>query len=428
MNWTKDTPGYDEERHGFQLLNPHRPDQIVGATSTADVQRAVRSARELHLKVAVKASGHGHVTPLDGGLLITTSRLNQVSVDAQQQTAWVEAGATWQQVIDAAAPYGLAPLSGSYPGLTAVPYTLGGGLSLLARRYGFAADHVRRIEVVTPDGELRKAEDDSDLFWALRGGGGNFGVVTRMEIDLFPVPTLHGGSLYYDLTATPNALDAWREWTRTVPDSVTSGIAVIPFPDLKPVPAPLRGKYIAQIQISSIPGTEIHELKDALGEPVLDTVTELPFTESGKIFDEPARPDAYRSRNVLLSDLDPQALATISRLAGPKAEAMCIIAIRHLGGALAQKPETDNAIGHRDAQYSLTVLSPGDTEVEDLHHAILQPWANHTIGRSLNFSYGALTDEEVRDAFDDYERLSKLRAQYDPDELLVPNHAIRVRQ
>lgn len=435
-HWTEDTPGYDEERLGFQRRDPHRPAHIVGATSTDDVQRAIRYAREHQLEVAVKASGHGHGTPLDGGLLITTSRLDRVTVDPQKQTAWVQAGATWQQVIEAAAPHGLAPLSGSFPGVTAVPYTLGGGLGLMARRYGFAADHVLRIEVVTPDGELRNAEDDPELFWALRGGGGNFGVVTAMEISLFPVPTLYGGSLYYDLTATPGVLEAWREWTQTVPDSVTSAVAVLALPDIQQIPAAIRGKHIAQIQFSLIPETEKNEavlvrrLRDKLGEPLIDTVGDLPFAESGKIFDEPARPDAFSSRNVLLSGLDPEALATLPSLAGPGAPAMCIVGIRHLGGALATSPATENAIGHRDAQYSLTVLSPGDKDLRDVHDAILARWSKDVVGRSLNFSMGPLTEQELGEAFDpaDYERLQKLRARYDADELLLPNHRITARR
>jgi FAD/FMN-containing dehydrogenase len=431
MHWTQDTPGYDEERLGFQRLDPHRPEHIVGATTRDDVQRAVRFAREQKLKLAVRATGHGHVWPLDGGVLVTTSRLNQVTVDRQRQTAWIEAGATWQQVIDAAAPHGLAPLSGSFPGVTAVPYILGGGLSVMARRYGYAADHVRRIEVVTPDGELRNAEDDPDLFWALRGGGGNFGVVTAMEIDLFPVPTLYGGSLYYDLTATPGVLAAWHDWTQTVPDSVTSAVTVIALPDIKPVPAPLRGKYVAQLQLSIIPDADgpalVKTLRDRLGEPLIDTVKQLPYTNSGEIFAEPARPDAYRSRNLLLSDLDKNALATIPRLAGPDAAAMCIVGLRHLGGALSNKPAIDNAVGNRDAQYLLSVLSLAD-DATDLHRAILAPWTQYAVGRSLNFSFGPLTQEELRQTYDDYDRLAHLRTHYDPTNLLQPNHPITGRR
>ncbi|TCN37310.1 FAD/FMN-containing dehydrogenase [Kribbella orskensis] len=429
--WTKETDGYEEERLGFQRLAPHQPERIVGATTPQDVRSAVRYALKHGLKVAARASGHGHTRPLDGGLLITTGRLDAVTVDPENQTAWIQAGATWKQVIDATTPHGLAPLSGSFPGVGAIPYTLGGGLGLMARRFGFAADHVRRIEIVTPDGELRNAEEDPDLFWALRGGGGNFGIVTGLEIDLFPVTTLYGGSLYYDLNQAPGVLDTWREWTRTVPDEVTSAVAVLVFPDIPPVPEPLRGKHVAQLQLSVLgAGQELVQTLRELGKPLLDTVGELPYTESGRIFAEPERPDAYRSHNVLLNTLDAEALATIPKLAGPSAEAMCVIGIRHLGGALAQPPAIPNAVSHRDAAYSLTVLSPGKRDVTARHQRILEPWTDHVIGRFLNFSFAPLDQEETRAAFDPptYERLTKLKTHYDPHHLLQPNHPVTGQQ
>jgi FAD binding domain-containing protein len=401
---------------------------IFAVTSAEEVREAVRYAIEHDQRIAVQASGHGLGRGIDGGVLITTSRFNGVRVDPARKTAWIEAGATWQQVIDAVAPYGLAPLSGSFPGVGATSYTLGGGLSLMARRYGFAADHVRRIEVVTADGVRRNAEDDPDLFWALRGGAGNFGVVTGIEVDLFEVPTLYGGSLYFDFTENPTAVEVWREWTRTVPEEVTSAVAVVPIPDIPVVPEPLRGKYVAQLQlvILSSDGEGLIKPLRAIGEPVLDTVGELPYTASGRIFAEPERPDSFSSRNALLSDLDPDALATLPKLAGPDAPARCVIGIRHLGGALSRRPEIPNAVGHRDAAYSLTVLSPGEQDVTELHTRVLEPWAGLTIGRSPNFSNAPLTADELAEAFepDDYRRLTELKARYDAGRRLAPNHEI----
>ncbi|MEU4605256.1 FAD-binding oxidoreductase [Kribbella sp. NPDC023972] len=424
MMLTKESNGYDEARLGFQRLDPHRPDLIFAVTSAPEVEEAVKYAADHGKRVAVQASGHGLTRGNNGGVLIATGDFNGVRVDVEQKTAWIEAGATWRQVIDATAPYGLAPLSGSFPGVGAISYTLGGGTGLMARRYGFAADHVRRIEVVTADGVRRNAGDDPELFWALRGGGGNFGVVTGIEIELFEVPTLYGGSLYFDLAENPAVLEIWREWTRTVPDEVTSAIALIPFPDIPPVPAPLRGKHIAQIQLAILGDNGPDLIKPLKGAPVLDTVGVLPYAESARIFAEPEHPGSYRSRNVLLSDLDPDPLATLPKHAsGPT---RCVIGIRHLGGALSRPPSIPNAIGHRDATYSLTVLSPGEADVSDLHRTILEPWASTTIGRSLNFSFGPLTTDEVRAAFDpgDYDRLIKLKNRYDPARLLAPNHPL----
>ncbi|WP_406049841.1 FAD-binding oxidoreductase [Kribbella sp. NBC_00889] len=428
MMVTKESNGYDEARLGFQRRDPHRPDVIFPVTSVAEVEEAVRYAAEHDLRLAVQASGHGLAKGLDGGVLIATGAFNGVRVDPERKTAWIEAGATWQDVIDATTPYGLAPLSGSFPGVGAISYTLGGGLGLMARRYGYAADRVRRIEIVTPDGARQNAEDDAELFWALRGGGGNFGMVTGIEVDLFDVATLYGGSLYFDFLQNPTVLEVWAAWTRSVPDEVTSAIALVPLPDIPQVPEPLRGRYVAQVQLAILGegGEDLIKPLRAIGEPVLDTVGELPYTESGKIFAEPERPDSYRSRNALLSDLDPDALATLPKLAGPDASAMCVIGIRHLGGALGRQPDVPNAVGHRAASYSLTVLSPGEDDVTALHHSILEPWRGVTVGRLLNFSAGPLTGDEIRAAFDpaDHRRLTDLRNRYDADRRLAPNHEL----
>ncbi|MEV4267098.1 FAD-binding oxidoreductase [Kribbella sp. NPDC049584] len=417
MMLTTTSPEYDDARLGFQRRDPHRPEVIFPVTNATEVEEAVRYASDHDKRIAVQASGHGLTRGIDGGVLIASGAFNHVTVDPDRKTAWIEAGATWRDVLAATAPYGLAPLSGSSPGVGAVPYTLGGGLGLMARRFGYAADHVRRIEIVTMDGVRRDA--DADLFWATRGGGGNFGVVTGIEVDLFDVPTLYGGSLYFDLAEHSTVPQVWSEWTRSVPEEVTSAIAILPIPDIPQVPAPVRGKYIAQIQLAILGdnGEELIKPLRAIGEPALDTVGDLPYVDSGQIFAEPERPDSYSSRNVLVSDLD--ALSTVPK---PDAGApMRVIGIRHLGGALAREPEIPNAVGHRDAAYSLTVL--GEPEAQQ---AVLEPWKASTVGRFLNFSYAPLTTDEVADGYDpdDYKRLTELRRRYDPDRRLHVNHQL----
>src|SRR2546423_4479458 len=178
--------GYDEERAGFQAGVPERPELVVGATRPEDVAAAVAYATGRGLPVAVRATGHGLDIPTTGGVLVSTSRMDGVRVDPDARTAWVEAGVRWKSVVAAAAPHGLAPLSGSAPHVGAVGYTLGGGLGLLSRCYGYAADSVRSLDIVTPDGVARHvtAASEPDLFWGLRGGLDNFGVVTKSEVDL----------------------------------------------------------------------------------------------------------------------------------------------------------------------------------------------------------------------------------------------------
>ncbi|HZX08336.1 FAD-binding oxidoreductase [Kribbella sp.] len=418
MMLTTTSTGYDDARLGFQRRDPHRPEVIFPVTSADEVQEAVRYAIAHDLRIAVQAAGHGVIEGIEGGALIATAGFNGVKVDAERRTAWIEAGATWRDVLTATAPDGLAPLSGSAPGVGAISYTLGGGLGLMARRYGYSADHVRRIEVVTADGGRRNAEDDPDLFWALRGGGGNFGVVTGIEIDLFDVPTIFGGSLYFDLAEYPDVPEVWRDWTRTVPEDVTSAIAILPIPDFPQVPEVLRGKYIGQVQLAILGdrGAELIAPLRAIGTPVLDTVGELPYVDSGRIFAEPERPDSYTSRNVLVSNLD-----ALKTLPGPDAPRMHVIGIRHLGGALARQPEVPNAVGHREAAYSLTVLTPGEAATP---RDVLEPWREATVGRALNFTFEKLTPDEIAEVYDDYDRLVELRRRYDPQCRLWANHQI----
>ncbi|RDI49058.1 FAD-binding oxidoreductase [Nocardia mexicana] len=431
-----ETDGYDRERSGFQLLDQHRPGVVVAATGERDIRAAVEVAAERGLPLAVQATGHGLAAPTDG-VLISTRDMSGVRVDPRARTAWVQAGATWQHVIDAAAPHGLAPLSGSFPGVGAISYTLGGGVGLLARRYGFAADHVRRIDLVTLDGRSHHvtAESDPDLFWALRGGGGNFGVVTGMEIDLLPVAEIYGGSLYFDLTQVTDLPAAWHRWTAGVPEEMTSAVTMMSFPDLPMLPEPLRGRHVAQVQVSYLgsprDGAAVVDPLRSAGPILLDTLRERPFTESGAIFDEPDQPHAYRSRNVLVSELDGNDLAGLATASGPEAPIMVVAGLRHLGGALARPPRIPNAVGHREAAYSVSVLSPVDDGERELvrstHRAALKPFSRNAIGTSLNFTFGPVGEEEIRSAFapGDFERLAAIASRCDPHGLLRANHPVR---
>ncbi|MGV9293016.1 FAD-binding oxidoreductase [Amycolatopsis sp. NPDC003676] len=431
------TNGFDEEATGYQLNHPHRPSLIAGITSTQDVRDAVAYANRTGAKVAVQFSGHGRGAGLEGGVLISTRRMSGVRVDPQARTAWVEAGASWQQVVDATAPHGLAPLSGSSPGVGAVSYTLNGGIGLLGRRYGYASDWVRRFELVTADGGVQEVTPGSELFWALRGGGGSFGMVTGMEIGLVPVARLYGGGLTFDLAQAPDIMDVWHEWTRTVPEDMTSAVSVLSYPDAPMFPEHLRGRHVAQVQISYAGSAEdgarlVRPLR-AAGPVLADKLRELPFVESGEVFDEPKQPHPYRSEHRLLNGLDSQALAKLVSLAGPSAPAFSVIALRHLGGALARSPEIPSAVAHRDAAYSLHVLSivdNGEEVVRPLLEAAMALVAGQAIGRLLAQSFGPMTEDHVRSAFapGDWPRLTALKAQVDPDRRWHVNHPIPGRQ
>src|SRR4051794_31549187 len=203
--------GYDAARAGFSIGNLPTPDVVALATSAADVVAAVDFARDQQLPVGVKATGHNFGFRWPGGLMINTERMQGLTIDPLRRTARVEAGVKWLSVINAAHEYGLAPLSGSTSDVGVVGYTLSGGMGWMLRKYGAAVDSVIAANIVTADGELRhvSASSHPDLFWALRGGGGNFGVVTALEFQLYPVSQLYGGALFFPIEQAQDVLDAY---------------------------------------------------------------------------------------------------------------------------------------------------------------------------------------------------------------------------
>jgi len=432
---------YDTERSGFQTGYRHRPDVIVGATGADDVCAAVRYATGHGLPLAVQATGHGLSLPLRGGVLLSTSRMTGVRVDASARTARIEAGVRWGQVVEEAARYGLAPLSGSGPGVGAVSYILHGGIGLLARQYGYAADHVRSIDLVTADARPRHVTADSDpeLFRALRGGGGTLGVVTGMEIGLMPVDRFYGGQLLFGGESAADVLEAWREWTGGVPEELTSSVTVLPYPDLPVLPEHLRGRYVAQVQVAHH-GTEAEGERlvaplRAVAPRLSDTLRTMSYAESARVYNEPDQPHAYQGGNVLLGDRlpDPAALRSVLELTGPDAPAMTVLSLRHLGGALGREPAVPNAVGHREAGFLLGVLSV--TEGSDpavlrtLHEKVFEVAAPWTVGANLNFRYGRAgrtAPGQAGAAHDAGTRrlLAGLKASLDPANLFRFHHAV----
>ncbi|MET7669462.1 FAD-binding oxidoreductase [Micromonospora luteifusca] len=436
------TAGYDARRSGYNLVIEHRPAVVVEAVEVDDVTAAVRAAADAGLPVAVQATGHGPSLPADGALLIDTAGMSGVQVDPGAATAWVAAGVRWQQVIAAAAPYGLAPLNGSSPVVGAVGYTMGGGIGMLGRRFGFAADHVRAVDLVTADGRPRRvtADREPELFWAVRGGKCNFGVVTAMEIDLVPVAQLYGGGLYFGADAVPDALRAYAEWTRSVPDEMTSSVLMVDVPDIEAAPEPLRGRYVMHLRIAYCGSPEEGErwvapLRDAAPR-LMDTVAVLPYERVGSIHHEPTAPGASYNRNVALGALDAGAVEALLAAAGPRAGAPFAVELRHLGGAYARPPAVPNAVGGRDAAFSLSSMSlAAGADLDALRaahdglHERMRPW--RTAGGLLNFlGVQDATVGTVRAAFDaaDYDRLIAVKATYDPDNLFRVNHNIPPRR
>jgi FAD/FMN-containing dehydrogenase len=413
--------GYAEERAGFQRAREHEAAFVVAATEAEDVRAAVEFAASRGLPVGVQATGHGLANPLAGGVLVSTKRMAGVRIDPGTGTAWIGAGTRWQAVIDEAARYGLAPLSGSAPDVGAVGYTVGGGLGLLARQYGYAADHVSSVELVTADGRLREvaADREPDLFWAVRGGRDNFGIVTRLATKLVPVDRLYGGGLYFAGELAPDVLAGYRAWTADLPEELTSSVGVIPYPDLPMLPEPLRGRRAVHIRVAytgpAAEGERLVAPLRALGPRLMDTLGELPYRDAGKIYNDPTMPHGYHGDNALLSEWDEKAVGTVLDLAES-----AVFEVRHLGGALARPPAVPNAVGHRDAGYLLRVISmDGELDAFDA----VRPW---TLGRALGFTYRVTGPADVREGYDpaDYRRLRELKGRYDPDNLFRANHTI----
>ena len=423
---TPGAPGFDDELAGFQTGEPHRPDVVVGAEDAADVAAAVTFAAEHGLPVAVHATGHGRAAGIDGGVVISTHRMAGVRVYPDTGVAHIGAGARWAQVAEAAAEHGLAPLSGSFPAVGAVGYLLGGGLGLLGRRYGWAADHVRAIDLVTADGVARRATADTEpeLFWALRGGREPLAVVTAVEVALFAVPQVVGGGLFFAATDAPQVLPAVRAIGAEAPDELGVSLGAIDIPDLPAVPAPLRGRQVLHVRLVDATregkaATDAAERLGAAGEVLLGGIRAMPYPESGSIFAEPEVPHAYRGTNVLVTELDDAMLAAVVAGAGTAA-VPCVVDVRRLGGALGRAPEVPDAVSFRDAAWIVRVLSSTDGHraeaVDAQHAAVLRPLDPVRRGRSAGFLYGPVpaAPDELHEP-ETLAALRRLRDRVDPD-------------
>jgi FAD/FMN-containing dehydrogenase len=433
--------GYADETSTINLSVVHQPALIVGAASAGDVQAAVRFAGAHELPVGVLSTGHGPSVRIKGGVLITTRRMTGVAIDPVAKTARVEAGVRWRQVVDEAAAWGLAPLAGSAPTVGVIGYILGGGLSVtMGRASGWAADHVHSLDVVTADGELRHASRDSerDLFWALRGGKSNFGVVTALELALFPVTRLYAGGLFFSGEDTAMVLASYQLFTTQVPDELMSSVALLRMPDISSVPEFMRGRLTVHIRISYLgsqtDGEKLIAPLRAAAPTLLDTVTERPFTEFGEIAPGPLEPMSTVEQFALLRELSPSTVAALFEVGGPGADTpINVIEIRHLGGALNRRQATaDSAAGALDAAFLLftsTIVPPGQGDQRRRSGleliSQLRPWLEEQ--KHANFlAPSDAAPEQTRKAFNDrsYKRLQSIKANVDPHNLFRFNHNI----
>jgi FAD/FMN-containing dehydrogenase len=426
---------WDIARRAWNLAVDQRPALVAFPADAADVVAIVGFARAHGLKVAPQGTGHNAaaIASLEDTVLLSTQRMRGVEIDVGARTARVDAGTLWLEVSEASSPHGLFPLSGSSPDVGVVGYTLGGGLSWLARKHGLASNHVTAIELVTPDGRLVRAtaEEHADLFWALRGGGGNFGVVTAMEFRLFPYGEVYAGMFLFPSERAGEVLRTWQRWTRTAPADVTTSMRLIHVPPLPELPDFLRGRSVAVIDGAFAGGEEagaeaVAALR-ALG-PEIDTWAMAPAVALSRLHMDPEEPMPSVGHAAFLGQLDEAALDAFAAHAQPGAP-LLFAELRQLGGALARVPDGAGAVGSLDGDYLYftagLAASPEMAEaVEAAGEAALAALAGYGTGSAyLNFVERP-TDTSTFYAEDDYARLRGLRAVVDPDGLMVGNHPI----
>ncbi|MFI6037306.1 FAD-binding oxidoreductase [Streptomyces sp. NPDC051315] len=434
--------GFEEATSGWLLTVEHRPAAVVVAAGADDVADAVRFAAAANRPIAVESTGHGRSVAADGAVFIATGGLRELSVDPQAATARIGAGLRWGEVLAAAARHGLAPLCGSSSEAGVMGYLTGGGLPLTCRTYGFAADHVRSLELVTADGRIRTVSpaQEPDLFWAVRGGKSNFGVVTAAEIDLVPLRSVFAGELYYpgeDPAHTAHVVRSYLAWAEEQPDEMSSSVTLLRFPDLPKVPDAYRGRSFVLVHIvhtgDGAQGARLVAPLRALG-PETDTCATRPYTQLTEIHHDPKHPVRVHFRSALLSELDDGAVEALVPFIDPAApgDPFVNIELRHLGGALNRPPRRAHAVGTRGAAFHLWTRRPAPAEeagaarrAADEVLERLRPWDTGDLLPGFLFDHDG-DPQRVRRAYaePDHRRLTELKTEYDPHNLFRINHNI----
>src|SRR4051812_34793710 len=425
---------YDEARGIWNGAHDRRPAMIVRCAGVADVMQAVDFARSEDLMIAVRGGGHSipGFSTVDGGVVIDLSEMTAVHVDPARSTAVAEGGATWADFDHETQAFGLAVTGGLVSSTAIAGFTLGGGIGWLMRKYGLAADNLIGADVVTADGCLVHASEDEnpELLWGLRGGGGNFGIATSLEYRLHPVgPMVTAGPIFFDGERAEEVLRFYRDWVQTLPDEITTLVNLLTAPPAPFLPEEGHGKkVVAVIAVHSGEAEEgqalMQPLKD-LGDPVADLIGPMPYTVMQSLIDALWGRGAHNyMRSSYVDRLDDAAVAATAARQQAVPSPQSEIHIHHFGGAVARVGEDDTAFGGRSAQFVLNVIarSPGAEGFADNVE-----WARGTVdalspvsreGAYTNFM-GDPGDARLRASYGPakYERLVALKRQYDPTTL-----------
>ncbi len=426
---------YDRARQVQQALADRRPIAILRARSTTDVVQAVLFAREHDVPLAVRSGGHSlaGMSVADGALVVDLSALNGLSIDPGRRVAFVEPGVTSGQLAERAHEFGLGLSTGDVASVGLGGLTLGGGIGYFVRKYGLAIDHLLSVEVVTADGRLlvASANEHPDLFWGLRGGGGNFGIATRFEFRLETAGEVLGGALA--LPATPDVLRAYLECTTEAPDELTTIGAVLHLPPAPFIPPEHHGALgLGVFLVCAGDPSRAERIVEPLRKlgPVADAVGMIPYPQIFALTEEATRPAPMRTRSMFADDLPPAAIDAIIREVSEGTSPGHMVQLRVLGGAVARVPEDATAFPHRNRRYMVSVINhwmdPADSDVEiawtERTWRALRPYG---AGVYVNF----LEDEgrdRVREAYGPrtYDRLAALKRTYDPTNLFRFNQNI----
>jgi hypothetical protein len=432
-----ESEGWDEARSAWNLAVDQRPEAIVVAESAQELASAVALARAEGLRVAAQGTGHGAgaLGPLEGTLLLRTDRLRGVRVDPESRIARIEAGTLALELVEAAAEHGLAPLAGSSPDVGVVGYLLGGGLSWLGRKHGLAAHGIVAADVVTADGRLVRADDNenTELLWALRGGGGNFGVVSALEVGLRPLAEVYAGILWYPFERASEILQAWGELARGgLPDELTTVGRLLQLPPLPEIPEPVRGKSFVVVEVIHCGDPEVANgllapLR-ALG-PVDDTLATMSLPQLSHLHMDPEHPVPGVGDGLMLDALPPEAIERLVTAAGPgSGSPLLSVEVRQLGGALAVPRPEHAALASAEAEYALwgvgIAATPELARASEAQLAVLKTAVSPWTAKRMVPNFADTRRDPSALWGDACERLRGLKETIDPDDVFRANHPL----
>ncbi len=431
--------GYDAARVAWNLAVDQRPAAVALPRNATEVAQVVRAASAAGLRVAPQSTGH-NAAPLaaqglDDVVLARMSGMDLVVADPERGIVRAEGGAVWEPAVVAAAAHGSAVLHGSSPDVGITGYSLGGGIGWFARKLGLATNSVTAVELVTADGSLVRADaaNNAELFWALRGGGGSFGVVTAIEFRMYPIETAYAGFLLWDIAHAEKVLRTWADWAPAAPDEITTSFRVMRMPEMPELPDFLSGREIAIIDGAVLGSDE--RGRELLGDlralrPEMDTFDRVDAASLVRLHMDPEGGAPVASDTAMLAEFPEAAVDAFLAEVGPGADTPLLMAeLRQLGGALARPHTGGGALTHLDAEF---VLFSGamamDAESGAAGHAaatrLSAALASYANGRQyLNFAENPVA---VASAYTDrsWRQLAGIRSAVDPDGLFVANHPV----